>query len=152
MRKIAAEMEAVDTRADPVKFDSLNRELHATIVARCPNDYLLDLLDQSYSRLDRGRSTMFVFLPHRSGEAVREHAQLIARLQDGSRDEVEGYARWHKMQTLAAYQALHVAKDKVLAAWDRSTSRASGMTEPAPLSSGTPGEITGETAGETATG
>jgi len=138
LRKIAAEMEAVDTRADPFRFSSLNRELHATIVARCPNGYLLELLNQTYLRLDRVRSTMFVYLPQRSEEAVQEHARLIALLHGGAPEEVEQYARWHKMQTLAAYQAIHVAKDKVLAARRRSPSRAVAAAEPRAAAADTP--------------
>jgi len=130
LRKIAAEMETAETRVDPLRFSALNRELHATIVARCPNGYLLDLLNQTHARLDRVRSTMFVYLPQRSGEAVHEHTQLIALLRNGTPDEVERFARWHKMQTLAAYQAIHVAKDQALAAWQHSTSPGPGVTEP----------------------
>jgi len=118
--KISAEMEALDTRADPFRFGVLNREFHAAIVARCPNRYLLELLDQAHLRLDRARSTMFVYLPQRSEEAVLEHARLITLLRGAGRDEVEQYARWHRMQTLAAYRAIHVAKDRVLAARRRS--------------------------------
>ncbi|HEY0932741.1 MAG TPA: hypothetical protein VGD91_03275, partial [Trebonia sp.] len=55
---------------------------------------------------DRLRSTMFVYLPNRSQEALREHRHLIELLQDGGRDEVEAYARWHKLRTVEAYRAI----------------------------------------------
>jgi len=44
LRKIAAEMEVVAAEGEAVRFSRLNRRLHATIVARCGNAYLLDLL------------------------------------------------------------------------------------------------------------
>ena len=114
--KISAAMEDAAARADPLRFSKLNRELHAAIVARCPNAYLLELLEQTNVRLDRLRSTMFVYLPHRSEEALREHIRLIELLKDGSKDEVETYARWHKLRTVEAYRAIHQANDKALAA------------------------------------
>jgi DNA-binding GntR family transcriptional regulator len=102
LRKIAADMESQD---DPVRFGKLNRRLHETIVARCGNAYLLDLLQQTHDRLDRVRSTMFSYLPERAAEAAREHARLIELLASGNPGEVERYARWHKLQTVEAYRA-----------------------------------------------
>ncbi len=113
LRKIAAGMEEAAACADPLRFSKLNRSLHATIVARCPNTYLTELLEQTNTRLDRLRSTMFVYLPHRSEEALREHLRLIELLEAGSKEEVETYARWHKLRTVEAYRAIHQANDKV---------------------------------------
>src|SRR5438067_12591546 len=53
LRKIAAGMEEAAARADPMRFSKLNRLLHAAIVARCPNTYLIELLEQTNSRLAR---------------------------------------------------------------------------------------------------
>jgi DNA-binding GntR family transcriptional regulator len=102
LRKIAADMESQD---DPIQFGALNRRLHEAIVVRCGNTWLLDLLRQTHDRLDRVRSTMFTYLPERAAEATREHARLIELLASGGPDEVERYARWHKMQTVEAYRA-----------------------------------------------
>jgi DNA-binding GntR family transcriptional regulator len=107
LRKIAAEMEAVAADGDPVRFSRLNRRLHATVVARCGNAYLLELLGQTYLRLDRIRSTMFAYLPDRFKAAVTEHARLIDLLETGDRSAIEQYARWHKLQTVEAYRATH---------------------------------------------
>jgi DNA-binding GntR family transcriptional regulator len=108
LRRIAAEMEAVAAaHGDPVKFSRLNRRLHATIVARCGNAYLLELLEQTYLRLDRIRSTMFAYLPERFKPAITEHAHLIDLLETRDQAAIEQYARWHKLQTVAAYRATH---------------------------------------------
>jgi DNA-binding GntR family transcriptional regulator len=115
LRKIAVAMEEAAARADPLRFSKLNRSLHATIISRCPNTYLTDLLEQTNNRLDRLRSTMFVYLPHRSGEALQEHIRLIELLETGTKDEVESYARWHKLRTVEAYRANHQANDKAVA-------------------------------------
>ena len=108
-------MEEAAAHADPLRFSKLNRSLHATIVSRCPNTYLIEMLEQTNTRLDRLRSTMFVYLPHRSEEALREHLRLIELLESGTKEEVEAYARWHKLRTVEAYRAIHQANDKVLA-------------------------------------
>jgi DNA-binding GntR family transcriptional regulator len=105
LRKIAAEMESVAAEGDPIRFSGLNRRLHETIVARCANAYLVELLEQTYQRLDRIRSTMFAYLPERSAAAVGEHARLIELLESGDQAAVEQYARWHKLQTVEAYRA-----------------------------------------------
>jgi DNA-binding GntR family transcriptional regulator len=107
LRQIAAQMEQVAAGGDPMEFSLLNRRLHATIIARCANAYLVELLEQTYTRLDRVRSTMFAYLPERSSHALTEHARLLDLLQSGNTAEIERYARWHKMQTVAAYKALH---------------------------------------------
>jgi DNA-binding GntR family transcriptional regulator len=67
------------------------------------------MLAQTNARLDRLRSTMFVYLPHRSQEALGEHLRLIELLECGTREEVESYARWHKLRTVEAYRAMHKA-------------------------------------------
>jgi DNA-binding GntR family transcriptional regulator len=107
LRLIAAEMEQASLAGDPIRFSELNRRWHATIVARCANAYLAELLDQTYQRLDRLRSTMFAYLPERSANAIGEHAHLLGLLESGDAAEIERYARWHKLQTVEAYRALH---------------------------------------------
>ena len=107
LRGIAAEMERVATEGDPVQFGTLNRCLHATIVARCANAYLVELLEQTYTRLDRVRSAMLSYLPERFACALAEHARLLNLLESGDTAEIERYARWHKMQAVEAYRALH---------------------------------------------
>jgi len=57
-----------------------------------------------------------VYLPHRSEEALHEHVRLIELLETGSKEEVEAYARWHKLRTVEAYRAIHQANDKAIAA------------------------------------
>jgi DNA-binding GntR family transcriptional regulator len=107
LRKLAAEMDEVAADGDMARFSRLNRRLHATITARCANAYLLELLEQTYKRLDRIRDTMFMYLPDRSKEAIAEHARLIDLLEAGSAADpvaLESYARWHKLQTIEAYR------------------------------------------------
>jgi DNA-binding GntR family transcriptional regulator len=92
----------------------MNRRLHATIVSRCANAYLLELLEQTYLRLDRIRSTMFPYLPERAKASLAEHARLIDLLESGDAETVEQYARWHKLQTVEAYRAAREPKADLL--------------------------------------
>jgi DNA-binding GntR family transcriptional regulator len=105
IKKLADEMEQVAAEGDAARFSRLNRRLHAAIIARCANGYLLELLEQTNQRLDRIRDTMFAYLPERSKAATGEHARLIELLEAGDLAEVERYARWHKLQTVEAYRA-----------------------------------------------
>jgi len=111
VRQIAAEMEEVAAEGDLAKFSRLNRRLHATIIARCANAYLLELLEQTNQRLDRIRDTMFTYLPDRSTAAIGEHQRLIELLEGGDTAEIERYARWHKLQIVEAYHATHEPSD-----------------------------------------
>jgi DNA-binding GntR family transcriptional regulator len=111
VRQLAAEMEEVAAGGDLAKFSRLNRRLHATIIARCANAYLLELLEQTNQRLDRIRDTMFTYLPDRSTAAIGEHQRLIELLEGGDTAEIERYARWHKLQVVEAYHATHEPSD-----------------------------------------
>jgi len=111
VKQLAAEMEEVAAEGDLVKFSRLNRRLHATIIARCANAYLLELLEQTNQRLDRIRDTMFTYLPDRSTAAIAEHQCLIDLLEGGDTAEIERYARWHKLQVVEAYHATHEPSD-----------------------------------------
>jgi DNA-binding GntR family transcriptional regulator len=108
VRKLAVEMQQVAAEGDMSKFSRLNRRLHATILSRCPNAYLIELIEQTNQRLDRIRDSMSCHLPERSERskrAVAEHEHLITLLEDGDPAEIERYARWHKLQTVEAYRA-----------------------------------------------
>lgn len=105
LRKMTAEMDEIAQAGDILRFSKLNRRLHATIVTRCANTYLLELLEQTYLRLDRIRSTMFAYLPQRAKASAAEHARLIDLLESGDSEAVEQYARWHKLQAVEAYRA-----------------------------------------------
>ena len=88
------------------EFSRLNRRLHAAIIARCANAYLIELLEQTNQRLDRIRDTMFAYLPERATAATRRaRAPHRAARRRRQPREIERYARWHKLQTVEAYRA-----------------------------------------------
>lgn len=107
LRRLATQMEQATAHGDPLRFSALNRQFHDTIIGRCTNAVLMDLLQQTHRRLDQVRRTMFVYLPERSQAALAEHLHLIQLLESGNDEQVERYARWHKLQTVEAYRAIH---------------------------------------------
>ncbi|MGY1814646.1 GntR family transcriptional regulator [Blastococcus sp. SYSU D00820] len=112
LRRLAEQMEQAAVAGDALRFGTLNRRFHEAIVGRCANEVLLDLLKQTHRRLDQVRRTMFVYLPERSRAALAEHQHLIGLLETGDPQQVEEYARWHKLQTVQAYQAIHQAASR----------------------------------------
>lgn len=126
LRTTTERMAKAAESADPMEFSRLNRFFHDTIVRRCPNQLLVEMIDQTNAKLDRLRQTMFVYLPERSGAAVGEHRQLITLLEAGDPAKVDAYARWHKLQTVEAYQAIHKAAARRNGASTASTAGARG--------------------------
>ncbi len=128
LRTTTERMEVAAAKADPLEFSRLNRTFHDTILSRCPNRYLVDMIAQTNAKLDRLRQTMFVYLPERSGAAVKEHGELLTLLEGGDQEKIEAYARWHKLQTVEAYQAIHKAVDRRR---DASAAAPAGVQRPA---------------------
>jgi DNA-binding GntR family transcriptional regulator len=112
LSRVTAQMEQAAASGDPLRFSALNRQFHDTIVGRCTNAVLVDLLHQTHRRLDQLRRTMFVYLPERSQSALTEHLHLIQLLETGDEEKIESYARWHKLQTVEAYRAIHAVTQK----------------------------------------
>lgn len=105
LREINAGMEQALRDVDVMAFSRLNRQFHFTIYQRCPNAYLVELLQQTWDRLDRIRSTIFRYIPHRGWESIQEHARLIEMYEHGEPPEtIERLAREHKLRTVEAYR------------------------------------------------
>jgi DNA-binding GntR family transcriptional regulator len=103
--QINAEMQQALRAFDILIFNRLNRSFHTTIYNRCPNIALVELLQQTWDKLDTIRSSVFLFIPERVWASVNEHMQLIRLLeQHAPFAEIEHEARLHKMRTREAYQ------------------------------------------------
>ena len=91
---------------DMVAFAALNREFHFGIYGtRCPNPYLVEVLIQTWDRLDAIRRTVFVAIPSRGWESVREHDEILDLIAAAAPpDEIESLARRHKLATIEAYR------------------------------------------------
>ncbi len=103
--QINANMQQMLHEFDISTYNRLNRTFHTIIYDRCPNTPLVEMLQQTWDRLDAIRHSVFLFLPERGWASINEHMQLIRMLeQHASFDEIEHEARMHKLRTRDAYQ------------------------------------------------
>ena len=93
-----------------------NRQFHATLLARCPNQVIIEQLAQLQTRLDSLSRSMFArdqgvllqLLGAKAGAtAVADHQRLIAALRDkGSAASIEQLTREHILVHLRAVRAM----------------------------------------------
>lgn len=103
--QINADMQQALHDFDILTFNRLNRTFHTTIYNCCPNTALVELIQQTWDKLDTIRSSVFLFIPERGWAAVNEHMHLIRLFeQHAPFDEIEREARTHKLRTREAYQ------------------------------------------------
>ena len=87
------------------KFGKLNRGFHRTIFELCGNCYLMQEIDRINGKLDAVRRSIFTILTSRPKQSVVEHDQLIELFdRRASFEEVETFARNHKMNTVIAFE------------------------------------------------
>lgn len=88
---------------DPLRFVTLNSEFHETLYRRCPNSYLVSLVERESDRL-RGLRQGFAFVPGRSSQAVSEHGQLLDLIEaHAAFGKIENYARAHRNRTVRGF-------------------------------------------------
>lgn len=95
----------------PHRFTELNLEFHSALFERCPNPHILELVHRGWSRLQMLRDSSFSFVPGRAAESVREHDEILEKLEACAPVlDIELTARAHRTRTLdamIAYQAAH---------------------------------------------
>jgi DNA-binding GntR family transcriptional regulator len=105
LRSTNKQMRAALAELDVIRFARRNQDFHDVIYRRCPNEYLRRLLDAALERLNTLRSTIFLYIPARGKESIKEHDQLVKLLRAaGPPGEIETFAREHKLRTLRAYE------------------------------------------------
>jgi DNA-binding GntR family transcriptional regulator len=105
LEQITDDMVAAMERMDILVFGRLNHGFHGVIYERCPNPALVRMAREINSRLASIRETIFVQIPYRGSESVREHRALIALLREGApADQLEAAAREHKLRTVESFQ------------------------------------------------
>jgi DNA-binding GntR family transcriptional regulator len=106
MRAINRRMRQALDALDLARISEHNHAFHATIHARCQNDYLQRQLRVAAERLDSlRRTTIFMYIPMRGRVSADEHDQLVELITVGaSSDQIERFAREHKLHTVAAYE------------------------------------------------
>lgn len=105
LRALAQHMDAALDGANLLAYDAINRQFHQTIRQRCPNQYLVEQIDQCSAKLDCVRSTIFTLIPSRARESLQEHYQILQSLAEHAPPHVlERLVEDHHLQTLTAYR------------------------------------------------
>lgn len=113
LRERTDEMNAAMERMDSLTFGRLNREFHAHIYARCPNPSVVGIVSDIERRLDAIRRTVFIQIPYRGAQSVREHRTLIELLETGApAGKIERAAREHKLHTLNSFRQWRAEHDR----------------------------------------
>ena len=104
-RAINARMQQVLSLADIPTFTQLNKEFHFFLYDHCPNEYVVDLLRQTWERLEVKSHTDFNYIPQRGWASIEEHTRLMDLIeQHAPASEIEQMVREHKLHTLEAYR------------------------------------------------
>jgi DNA-binding GntR family transcriptional regulator len=104
-RRINARLDRMLPRLDPLEFTRLNREFHFSLVARCPNQRLIGLLQAEWTRLDTIRRSVFAYAPERAAQSVAEHEEMIRLTQAGDPVAISQIVHQHRHGTTAALSA-----------------------------------------------
>ena len=105
LRELNASMHNALQSADIPAFSRLNKKFHFFIYDHCYNSYLIELLRETWDRLEVRGHTDFSFIPHRSWISIEEHTRLLDMIErHASQDEVEQMVREHKLSTYEAYR------------------------------------------------
>lgn len=90
-------------------FDSFgasqaNQDFHAIFHERCPSPFLVDVVRTTSEKIGAMLRTVFAFVPARTWAALGEHEHLLELVEAGApAEEIERFAREHKLRTIAAY-------------------------------------------------
>ncbi len=105
LRTLARSMDHALERADLLTYGAFNRQFHQVIRQRCPNQYLVEQIDECSAKLDRVRSTIFTLVPERARESLQEHYQILQSIVEHAPATVlERLVEDHHLQTLQAYR------------------------------------------------
>jgi DNA-binding GntR family transcriptional regulator len=105
LREINARMEQARADFALEAYSSLNKEFHRMIWEASGHTYLIHQLTSVQERLDTVRTTVFMLIPHRTTDSIAEHEELIRLMESRANDdEVERFARAHKLATLEAFK------------------------------------------------
>lgn len=89
---------------DSFRASQANQDFHAVFHERCPSPYLVDVVRATSERIGAMLRTVFVFVPARTWAALAEHEHLLELVEtEAPAEEVERFAREHKLRTVAAY-------------------------------------------------
>jgi DNA-binding GntR family transcriptional regulator len=105
LRELNRQMEESVREFEFEKFGALNREFHKLIYDNCSNRYLAETTIQMWEQMDRIRRSVFIFVPKRALESIKEHEHIIRLMKEKAPfQEIEQFVRAHKLNTATAFE------------------------------------------------
>ncbi|PWI57514.1 GntR family transcriptional regulator [Sulfoacidibacillus thermotolerans] len=90
---------------DLATYGHLNQQFHQMICEKCANNYLFLEWKTVQERLNALRTSVFMLIPHRATDSIEEHLHLLSLIEKkADEQEIELYARTHKLATLQAFE------------------------------------------------
>jgi len=109
LRDINDDMRAAMRELDLLRAGELNGDFHGLLHARCPNSQLRRQIEVALERLATLRRSIFMHIPTRGLISTDEHEEIVAMIErQADADELEEFAREHKLQTVRAYEGRRV--------------------------------------------
>lgn len=106
LSNIAHEMNRALDENHLERYARLNRDFHTKIREKCPNQFLKETVEHTWSLLDRVRHNIFVLVPARARDSLQDHYQIIQSLREHAPSKVlEALVEQHQLRTLEAYLA-----------------------------------------------
>ncbi|WP_327606571.1 GntR family transcriptional regulator [Virgibacillus tibetensis] len=98
-------MEEALEEFDIIKYSKLNTAFHQMIWEECNNNYLMESIKDTTSRLDSIRGVGSTLYSIRVKESIKEHEEIISLLENGSDfPELEQLSRQHKIKTAEDFE------------------------------------------------
>ncbi len=105
LKSINQKMEESRENLDFQLYGLLNREFHQHIYESCGQNYLINEIHKTETKMDAVRSTIFSLIPHRTTDSLAEHEELIRLMESGADlQTIEHLAREHKLKTAISFQ------------------------------------------------
>lgn len=112
LKRLAGEMDQALQGADIPRYIDLSGEFHDLVRLRCPNQYLVNLIQGSLLRIDLRARAIVAMQPERARASLHDHYQLIQSLAEKAPPRVmESLVERHCLQTL---EALPVSREMAL--------------------------------------
>lgn len=85
------------------QFGKANRKFHQLTISYCTNKYLLNEIEEKWSKLDTIRHMGAVFFPARAKESIKEHQHIINLISEQN-NEIDLYIRNHHLNAIESYK------------------------------------------------
>jgi DNA-binding GntR family transcriptional regulator len=115
LARLADTMRAVSDGREAGDYGRLNRTFHRTLLAACPNRTLAELIEDLWSRAERGRAVHRFLEGHRD-TSMQQHDEIVRCLRERDLAGLRAVAEAHSQHGLAAVKRLAAEETPAAAA------------------------------------